>query len=197
MMLLPGMAIRRPLIALTLILIPLVASACTRYHARPIEPGTAADALTVPDASAVRASAETLRHPLLQPLPIDLERPLDPDAAAVLAVILNPSLRGIRDQRKLAYAQVLQAGILPNPQVSVSAEVPTGGDLNGTTSGFGLGVELGGDRAHHPGLEAAVRQAPSRIDRPIHRVARMAGGPRGEAGLLSTESRDGAVSDRR
>ena len=40
-----------------------------------------------------------------------------PDELAVMAVIVSPGLRALRDQRGVAQAQVLQAGLLPNPQL--------------------------------------------------------------------------------
>ena len=55
-------------------------------------------------------------------------------------MIANPKLRAIRDQRKLAAAQLLQAGILPNPQFSYGLGVPTGGATQGTVNAFNYGL---------------------------------------------------------
>jgi outer membrane protein TolC len=65
---------------------------------------------------------------------------LSPEEAAILAVVVNPTLRSVRDQRGMATAQLLQAGILPNPQLSWSLDVPTAGTTLGTVNGFGLGL---------------------------------------------------------
>ena len=62
--------------------------------------------------------AKEIKHPLLKPIDFDIRNGLSPDEAAVLAVIANPKLRASRDERQLAAAQLLQAGILPNPQFS-------------------------------------------------------------------------------
>jgi hypothetical protein len=62
-----------------------------------------------------------------------------PDEAAILAFIANPKLRSTRDQRKLAAAHLLQAGILPNPQFSYALGVPTGGATQGTVNAFNYG----------------------------------------------------------
>ena len=51
-------------------------------------------------------------------LSVDLRRGIGPDDAAAIALYSNPALRAIRDRRGLAAAQVIQAGILPNPVVS-------------------------------------------------------------------------------
>src|SRR5207247_2811730 len=48
-------------------------------------------------------------------LSIDLRRGIGPDDAATIALYSNPALRAIRDRRGLASAQLIQAGILPNP----------------------------------------------------------------------------------
>ncbi len=131
---------RCSLVLMPVLALVMLADGCTRYHDKPITSSTASEQLAIPDQASVRIATAELRHPLLKPTPVELSRPLDPDQAAVLAVILNPSLRAIRDQRGVASAQVLQAGILPNPQLSASAEIPTAGDVGGTTSGFGLGL---------------------------------------------------------
>jgi outer membrane protein TolC len=49
---------------------------------------------------------------------IDLAKPLTVDAVAVLAVRNNPDLVAARADRGIAEAQMLQAGLLPNPQVT-------------------------------------------------------------------------------
>jgi outer membrane protein TolC len=66
---------------------------------------------------------------------------LSPDGAAVLAVLLNPFLRAIRDQRALSEAQLLDAGLLPNPEVTYSLDVPTGGNTAGRVNAYGLGLD--------------------------------------------------------
>jgi outer membrane protein TolC len=48
----------------------------------------------------------------------DLAKPLTVDAIAALAVQNNPDLVAARADRGIAEAQMLQAGLLPNPQVS-------------------------------------------------------------------------------
>ncbi len=51
---------------------------------------------------------------------VDLSKPLSVDAIAILAVQNNPDLVAARSSRDIAEAQVLQAGLLPNPQASGS-----------------------------------------------------------------------------
>ena len=65
---------------------------------------------------------------------------LSPDEAAILSVIASPKLRAIRDQKGLAAAQLLQAGILPNPQLSYGLDIPTAGATGGTVTAFNFGL---------------------------------------------------------
>src|SRR5438552_5328728 len=85
----------------------------------------------------------TLRVPALrfqnrsrEQLSIDLRRGIGPDDAATIALYSNPALRAIRDRRGLAAAQLIQAGILPNPVVSYARDFVTGGSTAGTRDGY-------------------------------------------------------------
>src|SRR5437763_201395 len=69
-------------------------------------------------------------------LSIDLRRGIGPDDAATIALYSNPALRAIRDRRGLAAAQLIQAGILPNPVVSYARDFVTGGSTAGTRDGY-------------------------------------------------------------
>ena len=89
---------------------------------------------------AIRVQAKEIKHPVLKPIEFDIRNGLSPDEAAILAVLANPKLRASRGQRKLAAAQLLQAGILPNPQFSYSLNPPTGGATQGTVNAFNFGL---------------------------------------------------------
>jgi len=71
-------------------------------------------------------------------LSLDPGRGIGPDEAAAIALYSNPALRAIRDRRGLAAAQVIQAGILPNPVVSYARDFVTGGNTAGTVTGYNL-----------------------------------------------------------
>jgi outer membrane protein, heavy metal efflux system len=63
---------------------------------------------------------------------VRIDQPLSVYDVAVLAVENNPDLLAARLQRGVARAQVLEAGLLPNPSISASYLfnlTPTGGDL--------------------------------------------------------------------
>src|SRR5438445_9875015 len=71
-------------------------------------------------------------------LSIDLGRGIGPDDAATIALYSNPALRAIRDRRGLASAQLIQAGILPNPIISYERDYVSGGNTAGTRTGYTL-----------------------------------------------------------
>jgi len=126
--------------ALSVVLLMTVSLGCSRYHSLPLDPGALARMLKPPTFESIRVQAKSIRHPLLPPIDFHIEDGLSPDEAAVVAILANPKLRAIRDERGIAKAQLLQAGILPNPQVSYSFDVPTGGSTQGTINAYGLGL---------------------------------------------------------
>src|SRR5438034_8406155 len=84
----------------------------------------------------LRVPASRFQNRSREQLSIDLRRGIGPDDAATIALYSNPALRAIRDRRGLAAAQLIQAGILPNPVVSYARDYVTGGDTAGTTTGY-------------------------------------------------------------
>ena len=70
---------------------------------------------------------------------VDLTDGLSPDEAAVVAVLVNPTLRAVRNKRAVADAQLLQAGLLPNPQIAWSLDVPVSTLSQGPFIGFAAG----------------------------------------------------------
>ena len=113
--------------------------------------------LRTPAAKALQIAAAQLHHPLLAPVPLDLRRGLGPDQAAILAVILSPKLRADRDRRGVAAAQLIQAGILPNPQLAYTRDFVTGGSTAGTVSAYGItgSWEISALISHGAKVEAA------------------------------------------
>ena len=85
----------------------------------------------------IRITAQDIHHPILKPLDFDDRNGLSPDEAAVLAVLANPGLRAVRDQRAIAAGQILQAGILPNPRLTYYLSIPAGSIPVGTVTEFG------------------------------------------------------------
>lgn len=114
--------------------------------------------------------AVQIQHPILRPVAFRAEDDgLSPEQAAVFAVLANPSLRAVRDARGLAGAQVIQAGILPNPQLSPSLDLPLGNspalgirtayglNLNwDVTALFSRAAKLEAARAHAASIDLSV-----------------------------------------
>jgi outer membrane protein TolC len=88
----------------------------------------------------VRVAAARIKHPLLAPIVIDGRGGYTPDEIAVMVVVVSPELRALRDQRGVAQAQVVQAGILPNPQLGYSVDRPNGIYNPAVVSGRSLGL---------------------------------------------------------
>jgi outer membrane protein TolC len=118
-----------------------LASGCAPYQPKALTTGTVNDALATPDQNAISVSADRLQHPILKAMPINLSHPLSPDQAAVLAVIVNPSLRAERDRRAQSTAQLLQAGILPNPTLTAGLELPYDNASADSFTGYNLGLD--------------------------------------------------------
>jgi outer membrane protein TolC len=104
----------------------------------PLDKATVSEELKPPSVDVLRIDARTIKHPILKPLNFDDSDGLSPDEAAVLSVIANTELRAVRDKRGIAAAELVQAGILPNPQFSFGMDFPTGGTTLGTVNAFGL-----------------------------------------------------------
>ena len=113
-------------------------SGCASYHPLPLSNASVQQRLRTPSAKALQIAAAQLHHPLLPPVPLNLRSGIGPDQAAILAVILNPKLRADRDRRGLAAAQLIQAGIIPNPTIGYARDFVTGGNTKGTVSAFGF-----------------------------------------------------------
>jgi cobalt-zinc-cadmium efflux system outer membrane protein len=86
--------------------------------------------------SMLRVSASRFKNQQLEQLSVAPRNGIGPDEAASIALYSNPALRAIRDRRGLAAAQLIQAGILPNPVVSYSRDYVTGGNTAGTVTGY-------------------------------------------------------------
>jgi len=83
-----------------------------------------------------RVPASRFQNRSSEQLAVDFRRGIGPDDAATIALYSNPALRAIRDRRGLAAAQLIQAGILPNPVVSYARDFVTGGNTAGTVTAY-------------------------------------------------------------
>lgn len=116
-----------------------------------------ATALHPPSLESVKLDASKLQHPLIRPLEIDGRKGFSPDEIAVMTLLSSPALRALRAQRGVSRAQLVQAGLLPNPQLAYSFDrVQRNGDpalINGTS--LGLSWEVTALLAHRDVTSAA------------------------------------------
>ena len=138
----PGRRLRRTSgLGLSFIAVLLV-SGCSTYDGKPGALGSAAvnAALAAPSFENLKVEAAKLRHPLLAPLTIDGSDGFSPDEVALMSVIASPQLRALRDQRGVAAAQVVSAGLLPNPQLGYTLDNPVGNADPSLVNGGSLGL---------------------------------------------------------
>src|SRR4051812_20981889 len=115
---------------------------CAHYDAKPLTRDAVEQQLAASsDPSALRVATASLNHPILKPLEVDPARGLSPEEAAVVAVIANPELRAERAKRGVAAAQLLQAGLLPNPQLTAGLELPHDNDPADSFTGYNVGID--------------------------------------------------------
>jgi len=115
-----------------------------------------------PDLERLKVAAKELHHPLVRPVKLDLSDGLSPDEAAVLAVLANPELVAVRDAHGEVAAQLVTAGLLPNPFLSVEVDHPHGSGSEGTVNAYNAG--LGIDITSMIGRAARVAEASATLD---------------------------------
>ena len=120
---------------MTAIALAALLSACAAAPSAPLAPGVDAT-LRGPDLAAVTRDAANFKHPVLKPVSIDLTRPLTPEALGLIAVIANPDLKAARAKAKVAGAQAFDAGLLPDPVITLGFDKLLSGPdmLNGLTA---------------------------------------------------------------
>ncbi len=140
----------------------LFVAACATYQAAPLPEAETLASAPGPDLQQLKVRASELQHPLLGPLAIDLEDGISPDEAAVVAVLANPDLMALRDTHDEAAAQLVGAGLLPNPDFSGSLDHPYGSGSQGTVNAPTLGLSL--DLSRLRGRAARVAAASASLD---------------------------------
>jgi len=117
-----------------------LAMGCVKYEAAPITGERVEKDLNPGGADELKIATKEIRHPLLKPLAVDLRDGLSAEEAGVLAVVANPSLRAERDRRAVAGAQLVQAGLLPNPQLLTEVGFPYDSQPPDVFTAYGVGV---------------------------------------------------------
>ena len=110
-------------------------AACAAAGSRPL-PGEPSSAASIAD---LKVDASSLRLDPLKTIVIDARDGLDPDEIAVLAVLNSPDLRAKRAAAKVSDAQVFDAGLLPDPQITLGADFPA---TQGASLAYSLAAAL-------------------------------------------------------
>jgi cobalt-zinc-cadmium efflux system outer membrane protein len=116
----------------------LTLNSCAVYHPKPLNDDAVTRELRPKSLNELRVLATQFNHRTLQAVRLDPGRGITPTQAAVIAVLANPKLRADRNRRGLAQAQLIQAGILPNPSLSYNIDPVTGGNTHGTVTAYGV-----------------------------------------------------------
>ncbi len=137
---------------------------CGTYHPAPLDEAYLHDQSAPRPIDAALADSVAAAHPLLPPLVFDPADGLSPDEAAVYAVLANPDLRAARTARGVARASLFAAGLLPDPQLAASADIPVHKDTGALIqTGLGLSLDLNAFFAHGARADAA-RAAAAQVD---------------------------------
>lgn len=136
---------------------------CATYKPAPLDQKQIDAALAQPAWQSLRIASTNFHHPLLKHVVLDERDGISPDEAAIIAVISNPQLRAARNERGLAAAQIVSAGILPNPSLDASLDFPIGTEApdNFKAYGFGFSWEITSLISRHAKMDSAKLHAAS------------------------------------
>ena len=153
-------ALRPPLLLHSALLAALLLGGCASYHPEPL-PTTPQLAASV---QGLQVARSRIALPVLGHYTIDPDKPLDATGLAILAVLGNPQLKAERARLGVARAQAFDAGLLPDPQLSLTRDFP-GNSVGATTSAFNLGLsyDIAALITHHAATRAA-QQAATQVD---------------------------------
>ncbi len=111
-------------------------SACASYRSQSLDTSPRAPE----DLQATQVDPTQMPWPALRSHAFDPADGLDITETAMLAVANNPDLRIARDDAGIARAQAFSAGLLPDPQISLSTDHPSGNIPGSNINAFGLGI---------------------------------------------------------
>ncbi|MGT2477315.1 TolC family protein [Paraburkholderia terrae] len=112
-------------------------SGCAWYHSDPLSPSSTSTSAT--QVERIQIDTSSMPLPELVSHRFDPSDGFDIEELAMLAVANNPALKLARDDLHIACAQAYSAGLLPDPQLSISSDYP--GQL-GTTRAFNYGISM-------------------------------------------------------
>lgn len=92
---------------------------CATYRADPLD---TSGAILERAATGLVQDTAQIDRPFLVGRPVDLDRPLDRDGLALVALIYNPDLAALRQRMGVAEAQLFDARLVPDPSVGLSVD---------------------------------------------------------------------------
>lgn len=119
------------------VLLALSLTSCATYRPSPLSEPAPTSALV----QLTEEVSSSVNHPLLAAHPIALSQPLSDLDVARVALISSPELATMRASINVAEAQLFAAGLVPDPQLSLSLDRPDGIGLVNAL-GASLAVEL-------------------------------------------------------
>jgi cobalt-zinc-cadmium efflux system outer membrane protein len=133
----PGMTTLRPG-KLFVVMLSLILAGCVSHRPKPLDDTNITQALASPNKDELVREGAMLDHPRLPPLRLDFSKPLTDRELGVIAVLANPELKALRIREQVAKAQVFDAGLLPDPELTASLDHPTSG--SGAVNAYNVGV---------------------------------------------------------
>ncbi|MFZ2725858.1 MAG: TolC family protein [Methylococcaceae bacterium] len=118
------------------LLLTFLLTACATYQAKPLNTEQSKNSVS----EQLTIQVKQLKHPLLKTIDFNLNDGVSPDEAAIIAVLKNSELQLARNKQSIAGAQLLQAGLLPNPSIAYNFLDTTGGLDKGKVAGYGLSL---------------------------------------------------------
>jgi outer membrane protein TolC len=116
---------------------------CSFAGPEPLRPASEVTAHAPAAESSLGEAVLALHNPLLAERAIEWSDGLDPDEAALVAASNNPELRAARAARGEAAAELLEAGVLPNPVFGGDVAHPSGGsDPGSLITSYGLSLSI-------------------------------------------------------
>ncbi len=137
----------------------LMVSGCATYRPLPLRVAGGAGFSLASVQAVLAQNATKIDRPYLRPTSVDLSRPLDLNAIAVIAVIANPDLKAMRVRAGVSEAQVFSARLIPDPTLSIGASKVVSGPDPFLDLASALGQDINALRTRGARVAAARAQA--------------------------------------
>ena len=130
-----------------------VLPSCATYRSIPLD--TNPMVLAPPVAAILAKDTTAIQRPYLTPVAVDLSRPLDLNAVALIAIAANPDLKAQRVRAGVSDAQIFDARLLPDPTFSFGVDKILSGPDPFSNLMSTIGQELNALRTRRVRLEGA------------------------------------------